>query len=71
MDIDSKIAQVKDLIRQREEIDNELSLLFGITIKSKKSSRCSRCGEEGHNAKTCPAGPQPPSHLEDASPPQA
>jgi hypothetical protein len=58
MNIDDKIAHAKNLIEKREEIDAELSALFGISSKLKKSIRCSRCGEEGHNAKTC-ASPQP------------
>jgi hypothetical protein len=58
MDIDDRIARVKDLIQKREEIDKELAGLFGITVKSKKTLRCSKCGEEGHNAKTCPSPQQ-------------
>ena len=54
MDLDAKIALVKDLIQKREEIDGELAATFGLTLKTKKILRCSRCGEEGHNAKTCP-----------------
>jgi hypothetical protein len=55
MDIDDRIARVKDLIQNREEIDSELAGLFGITVKAKKTLRCSKCGDEGHNAKTCPS----------------
>jgi hypothetical protein len=55
MDIDDRIARVKDLIQKREEIDTELAGLFGITGKAKKTLRCSKCGDEGHNAKTCPS----------------
>jgi hypothetical protein len=58
MDIDSKIAHIKELIQKREDIDSELATIFGITLKPKKTLRCSRCGEEGHNAKTCPTQPQ-------------
>jgi hypothetical protein len=58
MDIDDRIARVKDLI-QREEIDAELAGLFGISVKAKKTLRCSKCGDEGHNAKTCPSIQQP------------
>ena len=47
MDIDAKIALVKDLIQKREEIDSELAVTFGITLKTKKILRCSRCGERG------------------------
>jgi hypothetical protein len=55
MDIDDRIARVKDLIQKREEIDTELAALLGITVKAKKTLRCSKCGDEGHNAKTCPS----------------
>ena len=58
MDLDAKIAHVKDLIQKREEIDSELAATFGVTLKPKKILRCSRCGEEGHNAKTCPTQQQ-------------
>ena len=54
MDIDERIARVKDLIQKREEIDAELGGIFGISVRAKKALRCSKCGEEGHNAKTCP-----------------
>ena len=53
-DIDNQIARVKDLIAKREEIDAELSAIFGITLKVRKPQRCSICGEEGHSARTCP-----------------
>ena len=52
-DIDNQIARVKDLIVKREEIDAELSAIFGITLKVRKPQRCSVCGEEGHSARTC------------------
>jgi hypothetical protein len=55
MDIDDRIAKAKGLIQKREEIDAELAEIFGISVRGKKTSRCSKCGEEGHNAKTCPA----------------
>jgi hypothetical protein len=55
MTIDERIAQVKDLIQKREEIDAELAGLFGLATRAKKPLRCSKCGEEGRNAKTCTA----------------
>jgi zinc knuckle protein len=57
MEIDGKIARVKDLIAKREELDTELSeLLVGIS-REKRSPKCSVCGEPGHRATTCPSKP--------------
>ena len=53
-DIDSQIARLKDLIAKREEIDAELSMILGITPRTRKVQRCSVCHEEGHSARTCP-----------------
>jgi hypothetical protein len=54
METDDKISRVKELIKKREDIDAELAVLFGISVRAKKTLRCSKCGDEGHNAKTCP-----------------
>lgn len=54
MDIDTRIARVKDLIARREDIDAELSAALGVTSKARKPQRCSNCNEEGHSARTCP-----------------
>lgn len=54
LDIDTRIAHVKDLIAKREEIDTELSTMLGVTPKVRKPQRCSNCNEEGHSARTCP-----------------
>jgi Zinc knuckle len=57
MDIDTRIARVKELIAKREEINAELSAMLGVVPKGKKSQRCSICNEEGHSARTCPQKP--------------
>ena len=55
MDIDSRIARIKELIAKREEIDGELSATcLGIEPKARKAQRCSICNGEGHSARTCP-----------------
>lgn len=53
MDLDDKIALTKNLIRRREEIDEQLIALLSGELK-KKSVKCSACGETGHTARTCP-----------------
>jgi Zinc knuckle len=54
LDIDARIAHVKNLIAQREVIDAELSTILGATPKLRKPQLCSICNEEGHSARTCP-----------------
>jgi hypothetical protein len=54
LDIDSRIARVKELIAKREEIDVELSAILGVAPRVRKPQRCSICNEEGHSARTCP-----------------
>ena len=48
--LDAKIARVKVLIAQREEIDAELSQLLSGTYE-RKPKKCTKCGAEGHNAR--------------------
>ena len=58
--LDERIARVKELIAQREEIDAELRLLLNIEQRQnglKIFRRCSKCGEAGHRATTCPKLP--------------
>lgn len=55
MDIDTKIARVKELISKREELDAELDELFGGCLKERRTPKCSNCGEAGHRASKCPS----------------
>lgn len=55
MEIDSKIARVKELIARREEVDAELSELLGGVARERRAPKCSICGEPGHRASTCPS----------------
>ena len=54
MELDQKIALTKDLIRKREEIDEQLTALLTGETK-KKQVKCSSCGDAGHTARTCPS----------------
>ena len=71
MSIESRIAAAKELIRKREEIDQQLAELFaGGTPKKQK---CSICGSTEHTARTCPqkssATPKPQPQTPLPSPP--
>ena len=57
MEIDAKIARVKELIARREQLDAELSELLGGVARERRMPRCSTCGEPGHRASTCPSKP--------------
>ncbi|MCC3246430.1 hypothetical protein LG047_14070 [Methylocystis sp. WRRC1] len=52
MNIEDRIALAKDLIKRREEIDQQLVELFG--GEAPKKPRCSICGSTEHTARTCP-----------------
>lgn len=53
MDLDEKIALTKELIRKREEIDQQLNELLSGEGK-RKQVKCSACGDVGHTARSCP-----------------
>ncbi|MCP1751952.1 hypothetical protein [Bradyrhizobium elkanii] len=55
MDLDGKIARVKDLIDKREQLDAELYELLGGTARERRIPKCSICNEPGHRASTCPS----------------
>jgi len=55
MDIDTKIARVKELIAKREELDAELQELLSGSVKERRAPKCSTCGGPGHRARTCPS----------------
>jgi len=57
MEIDAKIARVKELIAKREEVDAELHDLLAGAVREKRAPRCSICGEPGHRASACPSKP--------------
>src|SRR2546423_1266740 len=61
MEIDSKIARVKELIAKREELDAELSELLGGTARERRLSKCSVCGEPVH--RTRPKQPKPEARF--------
>jgi len=58
--LDAKIARVKALIAQREEIDAELAQLLAGTLE-RKPKKCSKCGGDGHTARNCTEGETRPS----------
>lgn len=60
--LDAKIARVKVLIAQREEIDAELAQLLAGTLE-RKPKKCTRCGGEGHSARSCAEGEVRPAHV--------
>ena len=66
MNIEDRIATVKELIRKREEIDQQLADLFG--GQTPKKTKCSICGSTEHTARNCP---QRSSAEKPAQPPLA
>lgn len=65
MNLEDRIAVAKELIRKREEIDQQLAELFGGAAPKKQ--KCSICGSTEHTARTCPqkssATPKPQLHT--------
>jgi Zinc knuckle len=56
--VDAKLSRIRDLITEKERIDDELeSLLGGAPLKSSRARVCSICNEEGHTARSCPTKP--------------
>lgn len=55
MELDSKIARVKELIARREELDAELGELLGGAVRERRIPKCSICNEPGHRASNCPS----------------
>ena len=54
MELDARIAIVKELIAKREEIDRQLADLFGGGVPAPKITRaCSKCGQLGHTGRSC------------------
>ena len=56
MDLEATLARVKVLTEQREQIDAELSTIFGGTAPPSKRAPpvCSHCNETGHRSNSCP-----------------
>jgi hypothetical protein len=52
---DQQLAFARELIARRDEIDAELTALFGGRVSAGKSSRkCKICGDSGHRSDACP-----------------
>jgi hypothetical protein len=54
MDID----RLKQLIEQRERIDDEIREVAGGAKKEKQPRKCSICQSDLHSARTCPDKPK-------------
>ena len=49
------IERMKELIAQREAIDDELTkIVTGSTKRERKALTCSACGSTDHTARNCP-----------------
>lgn len=55
--MESRLQRIKELIEHKEQVDAELeALIGGAPLKQSKTRACGKCGQEGHNARNCPAG---------------
>jgi hypothetical protein len=53
--VDAKLQRIKELIIEKERVDEELeSLLGGAPLKGSRARVCSICNAEGHTARACP-----------------
>lgn len=53
------IERIKELITQRERIDEQLVALVTAGKKERKPQSCSLCGSDSHTARTCPQKDSP------------
>jgi len=67
VNIEDRITLAKELIRKRDEIDQQLAELFG--GGTPKKAKCSICGSTEHTARTCPQKPGTERKLEPPSAP--
>jgi hypothetical protein len=53
--MDAKLQRIKELIIEKERVDEELkNLLGGAPLRASRSRVCSICNAEGHTARSCP-----------------
>jgi len=63
MDLDERIAAVKELIAKREEIDARFAELFGGAPAERKERRCKVCNGVGHRSDACPTKQTENDHV--------
>jgi hypothetical protein len=53
--VDAKLQRIKELIIEKERVDEELeNLLGGAPLKTGRVRVCSVCNADGHTARSCP-----------------
>jgi Zinc knuckle len=53
--VDAKLQRIKELIIEKERVDEELeNLLGGAPLRGNRTRVCSVCNAEGHTARSCP-----------------